>query len=128
MSDLAASLTDPDGPVSAHNPTVSAGTLLRLAREAEGLHIAALAVSLKVPVKKLEALESDRIDLLPDAVFARALAASACRILKTDPAPILASLPQTTLPRLQSQASAVNTPFTAPGQGARATEIGRAHV
>ena len=121
MSDLATSLTDPDGPVSAHNPKVSAGTLLRLAREAEGLHIAALAVSLKVPVKKLEALESDRIDLLPDAVFARALAASVCRILKTDPAQILASLPQTALPRLQSKASGVNTPFTAPGQGARAT-------
>ena len=45
----------------------SAGALLRSAREAAGLHIAALAVSLKVPVKKLEALEQDRMDLLPDA-------------------------------------------------------------
>ena len=58
------------------NPQVSAGALLRQAREAAGLHVAALAVSLKVPVKKLEALESDRLDLLPDAVFARALASS----------------------------------------------------
>ncbi|WP_457306933.1 helix-turn-helix domain-containing protein, partial [Polaromonas sp. P5_E6] len=38
----------------------TAGTLLREAREAAGIHIAALAVSLKVPVKKLEALELDR--------------------------------------------------------------------
>ncbi|UUZ68449.1 helix-turn-helix domain-containing protein [Polaromonas sp. P2-4] len=55
----------------------SAGTLLRDAREAAGLHIATLAVSLKVPVKKLEALEQDRFDLLPDLVFARWLPAFA---------------------------------------------------
>ena len=66
----------------------SAGTLLRQAREAAGMHIGALSVSLKVPVKKLEALEADRLDLLPDAVFARALAASVCRTLKADPGPI----------------------------------------
>ena len=55
---------------------VEAGNLLRKAREATGLHVAALAVSLKVPVSKLEALEAGRIDLLPDLTFARALAAS----------------------------------------------------
>ena len=60
---------------------VTAGSLLRTAREREGLHIAALAVSMKVPVKKLEALEADRLDLLPDAVFVRALAASVCRLI-----------------------------------------------
>ncbi len=71
----------------------SAGTMLRLAREAAGLHIGALAVSLKVPVKKLEALESDRLDELPDTVFVRALAASVCKTLKMDAAPVLARLP-----------------------------------
>lgn len=73
---------------------VSAGALLREARERAGVHIGALAVGLKVPVKKIEALESDRLDLLPDAVFARALASSIARTLKADPAPILAALPQ----------------------------------
>lgn len=121
MSEPAGPLADPHGHQAGGHPQVSAGTLLRLAREAAGLHIAALAVSLKVPVKKLEALEADRIDLLPDAVFARALAASVCRTLKTDPGPILASLPQTVLPRLQSQGNVINTPFTAPGQSTRAT-------
>jgi cytoskeleton protein RodZ len=72
----------------------SAGSLLRAAREAAGLHIGALAVSLKVPVKKLEALEADDLAQLPDAVFARALAASVCRTLKIDPEPILQKLPQ----------------------------------
>ncbi|HYE38489.1 MAG TPA: helix-turn-helix transcriptional regulator, partial [Ramlibacter sp.] len=52
---------------------VTAGALLRDAREAAGLHVATLAANLKVPVRKLEALEEDRYDLLPDAVFVRAL-------------------------------------------------------
>jgi cytoskeleton protein RodZ len=81
-------------------PQLSAGSLLRGARERAGLHIATLAVALKVPVKKLEALEQDRLDLLPDAVFARALVASVCRNLKVDPVPILDRLPQAGLPRL----------------------------
>jgi cytoskeleton protein RodZ len=81
-------------------PELSAGLLLRQAREASGLHIAALAVALKVPVAKLEALEQDRMDLLPDAVFGRALAASVCRHLKVDPAPLLARLPRGDLPTL----------------------------
>ncbi len=85
-------------PVAAESePT--AGALMRRAREASGLHIAALAVSLKVPVKRLEALEADRFDLLPDAVFVRALAGSVCRALKLDPAPILKLLPSQLTPR-----------------------------
>src|SRR5438874_2888153 len=93
---------------------VTAGTLLRRAREASGLHVAALAVSLKVPVRKLEALEEDRWDLLPDVVFARALASSICRSLKIDPQPILERLPQTIRPRLVHDDAGINTPFHAP--------------
>lgn len=75
-------------------PKVSAGQLLRTARLASGMHIGALSLALKVPVKKLEALESDDWDQLPDAVFVRALATSVCRQIKTDKTPILAALPQ----------------------------------
>jgi cytoskeleton protein RodZ len=82
-------------------PAPSAGALLRQAREASGLHIAALAVALKVPVKRIEALEADRFDLLPSAVFSRALASSVCRALKIDPAAVLAQLPGLTAPRLE---------------------------
>lgn len=87
----------------------SAGTLLREAREAAGIHVSALAVSLKVPVKKLEALEADDLEQLPDAVFARALAATVCRTLSMDPAPVLARLPQLHAPQLKvgSQATPV---------------------
>nr|MDP2190190.1 DUF4115 domain-containing protein [Rhodoferax sp.] len=96
---------------------ISGGAMLRKAREATGLHIAALAVLLKVPVKKLEALEADRFDLLPDTVFVRALAASVCRTLKIDPAPILERFPHTTVLRLKTDESGINTPFRASGEG-----------
>lgn len=102
---------------------VSAGTLLRRAREASGLHVAALAVSLKVPVRKLEALEAGRYDELPDAVFARALASSVCRTLKVDPRPILDRLPQTGAPRLAQVQEGLNAPFSAPGERAGATWV-----
>jgi cytoskeleton protein RodZ len=94
----------------------TAGELLRRAREAAGMHIAALAVSLKVPVKKLEALEQDRFDLLPDAVFVRALASSVCRTLKLDAAPVLGRLPQTSAPKLTYQGAGINAPFRSPGE------------
>lgn len=97
----------------------SAGALLRQAREASGLHIAALAVALKVPVKKLEALEADRLELLPDAVFVRAMASSVCRALKIDPAPVLDQLPQTAAPRLELDGCGLNTPFQTPGDVSR---------
>ncbi|MBA2674301.1 RodZ domain-containing protein [Ramlibacter sp.] len=93
----------------------SAGALLRHAREAAGLHVATLAVSLKVPVRKLEALEEDRYEELPDAVFARALAASVCRTLKIDPRPVLERLPQDRA-RLRA-GEGINAPFRAPGDG-----------
>ena len=119
MSEMAGSLAGPQDQTAGPVPPVSAGTLLREAREAAGLHIAALAVSLKVPVKKLEALEADRVDLLPDAVFARALAASVCRTLKTDPGPVLASLPQTNLARLPARSGMGSATFASRGPESR---------
>jgi cytoskeleton protein RodZ len=77
---------------SDHSPAPQVGRL-RQAREATGLHIAVMATMLKVPVRKLEALEAGRFHELPDITFARALAMSACRHLKIDPEPILAEFP-----------------------------------
>jgi cytoskeleton protein RodZ len=88
--------------------------MMRSAREAAGLHVAALAVSMKIPVKKLEALEADRLDLLHDAVFVRALAASVCRALKIDAAPILLKLPLNTAPKLNPDERGINAPFHSP--------------
>ncbi|ARU05579.1 hypothetical protein CCO03_13590 [Comamonas serinivorans] len=75
---------------------VTAGRLLREARERMHVDVAVLASMLKVPEHKLRALEADQLDQLPDLTFARALAASVCRTLQIEPAPVLALLPQGT--------------------------------
>lgn len=90
---------------------VSAPVRLREAREAAGLHIAALAAALKVPVKKLEALEAGRYADLPDMTFARALASSACRHLKVDPAAVLEQIPLARQPSLGDSDQVINAPF-----------------
>ncbi|MCW5320517.1 helix-turn-helix domain-containing protein [Verminephrobacter aporrectodeae] len=89
---------------------VTAGGLLREARQAAGVHIAALALTLKVPASKLEALEADEHAALPDMVFARALASSVCRMLKVDPAPVLARLPQSRNPPMSANRAGLNAP------------------
>ena len=90
--------------------------MLRQAREAAGMHIGALAVTMKIPVKKLEALESDQLDQLHDAVFVRALASSVCRTLHIDPAPVLERLPDSKKPQFQTDERGLNTPFRAVGE------------
>ncbi len=90
------------------------GALLRQAREAAGLHVAALAASLKVPVRQLEALEAGHFDRLPDPIFTRALASSICRQLRIDPKPILAALPMA--PSFAPKVGGgINEPFQRPG-------------
>jgi cytoskeleton protein RodZ len=73
----------------------TAGQLLREARLKAGIHLAVLSVTLKVPVRQLEALEADELDLGKGPVFYRGLVSSVCRHLQTDAAPILALMPQT---------------------------------
>ncbi len=76
------------------SPVLTAGDLIREAREAQGMHAEALASALKVPTRKIEALESGDLDEMPDLAFTRALASAVCRYLKLDPAIVLALLPQ----------------------------------
>jgi cytoskeleton protein RodZ len=89
----------------------TAGSLLRQARQARGLHIAALATSIKVPPRTLEMLEADRYDELLDLTFTRALAQTVCRSLKIDPAPVLALLPKSSGENLDHVESGINQPF-----------------
>jgi len=100
MSDPTTSLPltrqEPNGPTP--------GQMIRQAREAMGLHIVALAAALKVPVRKLEALEANRWEELTDTTFTRALASSVARHLKIDAAPVLAGLPTAALAPLTSSA------------------------
>jgi cytoskeleton protein RodZ len=91
----------------------TAGAMLKAAREKRGLHIAALAAAIKVPQRKLEALESDRYEELLDLTFTRALAQSICRTLKIDAQPVLDRLPQVpgAAPKLQHVSNGLNAPF-----------------
>lgn len=94
---------------------MSAGRLLAGQREQAGLHLAALAATLKVPLHKLQALEEDRLDALGDIVFVRALASGVCRVLKIDAAPVLALLPRSTPVALKDQ-QGLNTHFKEAGE------------
>jgi cytoskeleton protein RodZ len=98
-------------PIAMGGGDKTAGTMLREAREAHGLHIDIVASALKVPSQKLQALEDDNIAALPDPVFARALAASVCRALRVDPAPVLAKLPGAARPGLADADRTISTSF-----------------
>jgi cytoskeleton protein RodZ len=109
-------MTDPidDAKVIDSAPVgATAGAMLKSAREKRGLHIAALAAAIKVPQRKLEALESDRYEELLDLTFTRALAQSICRTLKIDAQPVLERLPQVpgASPKLQHVSNGLNAPF-----------------
>ena len=76
------------------SPALSAGQLLKKARQAKGVHLAVLAVKLKVPVRQLEALEADQYDSIKGGTtFLRAITSAVCRHLGIDAAPVLALLP-----------------------------------
>ena len=115
MNDVDLALSS--SPVSDQGLPESGGALLRQAREASGLSVSALASLLKVSTAKLDALESNRWDLLPDIVFARALASSVCRALKIEVAPVLAHFPTLTTPSMKTDESGINAPFRTHGDG-----------
>jgi cytoskeleton protein RodZ len=85
------------------SPSTTAGALLRQYREVHGFKLDVLAQALRVSPTKLDALENDRLNELPDAMFARALTLAVCRQLKTDAAPVLALLPGQDVSRLAAK-------------------------
>jgi cytoskeleton protein RodZ len=99
------------GVASSQPGPATAGGLIRDAREAQGIDLASLAAMLKVPLRRLEALESSRHEELQGPTFERALAQAACRVLKIDPKPVLALLPQHERNTLERVSEGINTPF-----------------
>jgi cytoskeleton protein RodZ len=89
----------------------SAGGMLRVAREAQGLTLDMLANTIKVAPAKLEALENDDFDKLPDAHFARALAMAVSRALKIDGQTVLSAMPEARPVPLASGREPINQPF-----------------
>ncbi|HNN35099.1 MAG TPA: helix-turn-helix transcriptional regulator, partial [Ottowia sp.] len=111
------------GPASLHDTPAhgagprSAGQMLRALRESAGVDPALLASAMKVSPQKLDALENDRLDELPDVTFARALASAICRAFGTDPAPVLERMP-VSAPGLRPVAQApINEPFRRSSDG-----------
>jgi cytoskeleton protein RodZ len=94
----------------------SAGGIIRSARQAQGIDLASLAAMLKIPLRRLEALEYGRHEELQGPTFERALAQAACRVLKIDPKPVLALLPANERNTLERVTEGINTPFR-DGQG-----------
>jgi cytoskeleton protein RodZ len=78
--------------VTADLPT--SGHLLQSARKASGLSIDQLSARVKVSVPRLLALEEDRLDVWPDAIVMRAVAASVCRQVQLDPTIVLDRMPK----------------------------------
>ncbi|WP_428146491.1 RodZ domain-containing protein [Delftia acidovorans] len=105
--------------------SMTAGKLLRQAREAAGLSLAGLAAALKVPAPKLEALEADDYAAFQDHVFMRALAQSVCRTLRMDSASVLALLPRTQLKSLADDRGSINATFKERSFKATGTSLGR---
>ncbi len=89
----------------------SAGGMIRNARQAQGIDLASLAAMLKIPLRRIEALENGRHEELQGPTFERALAQAACRVLKIDPKPVLALLPQHERNTLDRVTEGINTPF-----------------
>lgn len=104
------------GPENPPPPAASAGALLRQMREATGMDVGVLAGILKVPVQKIEALETDRLEQLPNLTFARALVCSICRVLRANAAEVLARMP-VGLPELHDGTATLNQPFRRSGEG-----------
>ncbi len=120
-SAVASSRLDPEPTPSRLGPA-TAGGLIRDAREAQGIDLASLAAMLKIPLRRLEALEMGRHEELQGPTFERALAQAACRVLKIDPKPVLALLPQHERNTLERVSEGINTPFR-DGQGSGGFEL-----
>ena len=72
---------------------ITAGELLKAMRERAGVQLETIAATLKVSTQKLKALEANDFSSMPAVYFTRALAASVCRQLGQDPAPVLEKIP-----------------------------------
>jgi cytoskeleton protein RodZ len=96
---------------------VQAGGLLRGYRERARYDLEALAAVVKVPVRKLEALEAGMLDVLPEPVYVRAMVVGICRVLKADPQPVLDLLPSSAVQSLRQDGGIAPVPFRPSGSG-----------
>ena len=76
------------------NDAAAAGALLRAAREAAGLSVAAVAQQLKLAPRQVAALEEGDFTKLPGRTFVRGFMRNYARLLQLDSDAVLAALPE----------------------------------
>ncbi|MES2024181.1 MAG: RodZ domain-containing protein [Pseudomonadota bacterium] len=73
-------------------PRISAGTQLRALREERGWTVEQVANQLNLASRQIQALEDDNYAALPGMVIVRGFIRSYSKVLRVDPAPILAAI------------------------------------
>jgi cytoskeleton protein RodZ len=82
----------------AHDAMPDGGMMLRSAREAAGLSVAAVAQQLKLAPRQVVALEEGDVSALPGRTFVRGFARNYARLLRLDSEAVLAALPDSAAP------------------------------
>ncbi len=90
----------------------SVGVLLRQAREAAGLTVDSVAVSLKLAPRQIVALENDEYAKLPARTFVRGFVRNYARLLNIDPNTALAALPPEPQAEISPAAISVKLPMS----------------
>lgn len=82
-----------EAPGNAEAQPISVGTVLREARERQGLSVDEVVSRIKFAPRQIAALEADDFAQLPEIAFVRGFVRSYARLLQLDSAPLLAALP-----------------------------------
>jgi len=86
-------MSDSATPVQPDEPK-SPGRLLAAARQARGMTVTEVALRLKFSPRQIEALESDRYDVLRGPAMVRGMIRTYARLIGADPGPLLDALHQ----------------------------------
>lgn len=114
-------MSDGEQPAVTHAAPATVGGRLRAAREAQGLAIAEVAARTRVTQRFLEALEQDRLDLLPSPTYASGFARAYARAVGLDQAEIgraiRAELARGAMPIRQHHIEEIADPSRGPSRG-----------
>ena len=83
-----------DGKISARDLFMSLGSELRAARERAGLTPAEISERTKIQLYKVEALENDHFESLPDGIYLRGIVRAYAKEVGIDAEPVIARLDQ----------------------------------
>ncbi|WP_288456194.1 RodZ domain-containing protein [uncultured Sphingomonas sp.] len=114
-------MSDGEHPAQAAAAPGTVGARLRAAREAQGLSVAEVAARTRVTQRFLEALENDRLDLLPSPTYASGFARAYARAVGLDPADvgrdIRGELARGAMPIRQHHIEEIADPARGPSRG-----------